>query len=45
MNTALCLGGVLVLYTDRVVEAESPTGEEYAAARLATVELAPARER
>lgn len=34
---SLCHGDVLVLYTDGVVEAESPTGEEYSAARLATI--------
>ena len=28
---------VLVLYTDGVVEAESPTGEQYSATRLATI--------
>jgi sigma-B regulation protein RsbU (phosphoserine phosphatase) len=36
-SIALCRGDVLVLYTDGVVETENPTGEEYAAARLATV--------
>jgi sigma-B regulation protein RsbU (phosphoserine phosphatase) len=34
---ALCHGDVLVLYTDGVVEAESPAGEEYSAARLAAI--------
>ncbi len=34
---ALCHRDVLVLYTDGVVEAESPAGEEYSAARLAAL--------
>jgi len=33
----LCQGDVLVLYTDGVVEAESPTGEQYSEKRLATI--------
>lgn len=34
---ALRHGDVLVLYTDGVVETESPTGEQYSATRLATI--------
>jgi serine phosphatase RsbU (regulator of sigma subunit) len=33
----LHIGDVLVLYTDGVVEAENPEGEEYSAQRLARI--------
>jgi phosphoserine phosphatase RsbU/P len=34
---ALRRGDVLALYTDGIVEAESPTGEQYSATRLAKI--------